>query len=174
MPEENKKYQNKRHSLLIWITIGLFILLEFVIAHALRFDGKDLMHNDLCFKYLGCNAGFFGYDALVHLTSGIFEAPILIWLYEKYYNIGLFHDLKRHDFLRNLVILIALITLICFGWEMVEFLYDQFRMDILHQTLFIPGHLNNLVQPSDTDTMGDITFGMLGGIIGGFISFWNN
>jgi hypothetical protein len=173
-PKENEYNQNKKLTLIVWITIGLFFLLEFVIANVFRIDGKNLIDNSLCFKYLGCNVGFFGYDALVHFTAGIFEAPLIIWLFEKYYHISLFHNAGSHTFWKNLIILIALLVLIAYSWEIIELSYDQFRIIFLHQILFIPDHLNKLLQPSNIDTMGDIFCSTMGGIIGGFISRWTN
>ncbi|HEU5114353.1 MAG TPA: hypothetical protein VFT82_01145 [Candidatus Paceibacterota bacterium] len=136
----------------------LFILLAFcflVLFGASKIFG--LMRNALCYPYLGCNIGFFGYDALLHFVSGMMEVAGLVWLGLRY-RLYSFQD----RFWKNAVFLIALIALIAVSWEFVEFAYDHFRMDILHTNLTNP---NQMAQASNSDTMGDIFFSMLGSAI---------
>jgi uncharacterized membrane protein YjdF len=161
-----KNLVKDRLTLIVWLTIGLFVLFEFVLGNGYRPNGIDLMNNIRCFKYLGCNAGFFGYDALVHFTAGIFEAPLLIWIFKRYYHINLFHD-GPSDFWKNVFILIAVLAFLAFGWEMIEFIFDSYRAGILHQNLLVP---NRLLQASDADTMGDMFFSIIGGVIGAFVT----
>ena len=117
------------------------------------------MENSICFKYLGCNAGFFGYDALVHFLAGMMEAVFILWLAKKFPK---FNFLQR-SFWKNAIILIALVTLLGVGWEFLEFGYDQARINLLHHDLLHP--TNSLRQAGNTDTMGDLFFGLLGAAI---------
>jgi hypothetical protein len=166
--EKNKKH--KRLTLLVWITIGIFLLLEIILGENIRTsNGLRLMQNGQCFKFLGCNNGFFGYDALVHFCAGIFEAPLIIWLFNKYYHINLFHKTGGSNFWKNVFILIALLVLVAFSWETIELCVDQFRIQILHQVLVVYGQFNHLAQATNIDTMGDMFFSTLGGIISGYI-----
>jgi hypothetical protein len=108
-----------------------------------RFFG--FMSDATCFHYLGCNAGFFGYDALTHFVCGIVIA------------------LGLKDKTKNLLELLAYAALIGVCWEILEFGYDHFRMVVLHMNLTNP---NTLSQPSNVDTMGDLIFGLLGTFFG--------
>ncbi len=118
-----------------------------------------LMDNSLCFKYLGCNAGFFGYDAFVHFLGGIMETVFILWLARKSPK---FNFLQK-NFLKNAVLLVALVALLSVGWEIGEFGFDHVRMDILHQDLLHP--TNRLRQASNSDTMGDLFFTLFGATV---------
>ena len=116
--------------------------------------GPSLMTNDKCFSWLGCNIGFFGYDALIHFISGTMDVALIIWLMTKFPSFSLFHN----RFWKNLLTVVALVALIAVLWEILEFSHDYFRMNILHENLTTP---NTLDQPSNTDTMGDMTLSLL-------------
>lgn len=118
-------------------------------------DIWGMMRNSQCFKYLGCNAGFFGFDALVHFLAGILFITFVLWLFHKYPKLNLLHG----DFWKNAIILLAIVALLGVTWEIMEFSADHIRMNILHENLTHPNHL---AQPSNSDTMGDLTFGLLG------------
>lgn len=122
-----------------------------------------LMYNGLCFRYLGCNIGFFGYDAVVHFFSGILEAIFLIWLCHKFPKTNILHE---DSVWKNIVVLIAFVALLAVTWELLEFSADHFRMYILHENLTNP---NILAQPNNSDTMGDFTFGLSGAFLGAFL-----
>lgn len=139
--------------------LGTFLVSVFTLAEVIGGHSFGWMDNSRCFKYLGCNAGFFGYDALIHFLGGMIEAVFILWLAKKFPK---FNFLQK-NFWKNAVILIALIALLSVGWEFVEFGYDHVRMDILHQDLLYP--TNRLRQPSNSDTMGDLFFGLFGAAV---------
>lgn len=131
------------------------IVLIFMVMWIVSVRGPTLISNDKCFAVLGCNVGFFGYDALLHFVSGIMDAVVIVWLARKFPSISLFHQ----RFWKNFLIVIALVALIAVSWEFGEYCHDQFRMNVLHENLTMPNHLD---QPSNADTMGDLTFSILG------------
>lgn len=118
------------------------------------------MDNSLCFKYLGCNAGFFGYDALVHFFGGMMETIFILWLAKKSPKFNFFLSQRLR---KNFIILFALIALLSVGWEFMEFGYDRARMDVFHEDLLHP--TNRLRQASNSDTMGDLFFGLFGAAV---------
>ena len=56
----------------------------------------------------------------------------------------------------------ALAALIAVSWEFGEFCNDQFRVNVLHMNLVNTNHLD---QPSNADTMGDMTFSVVAAAI---------
>jgi hypothetical protein len=152
---------------MVGLSVGLFILLEYVGGNLIHIDGVKMMANGLCYRYLGCNNGFFGYDAVVHFSSGIMDAALILWLMHKFGRLDVFRHDEKNVYIKNITILIGLLLIIGFGWEMIELMYDGFRVNILHMQLLVP---NRLAQPTDADTMGDIFFGVCGGVLGGFLS----
>jgi hypothetical protein len=139
---------------LLIISASIFALFEFVDGHLF-----GLMNNALCFKYLGCNAGFFGYDAIAHFASGIIEIIFILWLAKKTSRFNFLHN----NFWKSVLILMAIVALIGVGWEILEFVGDHVRMYVFHEDLLRPA--NRLFQPSNSDTVGDLTFGLLGATI---------
>ena len=118
-------------------------------------DIWGMMKNSQCFKYLGCNAGFFGFDAFVHFLAGILFIMFVLWLFHRYPKLNLLHA----NFWKTAVILLAIVALLGVTWEVIELAADHIRMDVLHENLT---HPNRLAQPSNGDTMGDLTFALLG------------
>ena len=110
------------------------------------------------FSTFGCNVGFFGYDAGVHFVSGVAEATLIVWLMRRFSSLSLFHD----RFWKNFLMIVAIVALVGCLWEIGEFGRDQFRMGVLHENLTSP---NTLDQPNNNDTMGDLTFSILGAVI---------
>lgn len=135
------------------------IFLGAVVAFSLaEFVGGGIFHlmrNENCFRFLGCNAGFFGYDALVHFLAGIMEMAFLFWLRTK-----LKKDFLHGIYFYDMAILVAFLALMAVSWELVEFCFDQFRLYVLHVNLLVPNHL---AQPSNADTMGDMFFSIFSG-----------
>ncbi len=122
------------------------------------------MRNSECFRYLGCNVGFFGYDALVHFVGGITIALGFFWLGGRHSKNSFFHD---GGFWKNLITILAITALIGITWEMLEYSFDMFRTVVLHIDLFHP--INQAAQASNSDTMGDLTFGLLGALVSAFV-----
>ncbi len=149
----NKK--NVWISIFLLISLAVFVFFEFIAGHLLW----PAMNNSSCLNYLGCNAGFFGYDALVHFTAGIMETAFILWLINKYPNLNSF----QYKFARNLFMFSCLIIFIGVFWEFFEFALDHIRMDLLHLDLLHP--INRLYQASNDDTMGDLFFGWLASIL---------
>ena len=146
---------NKDKGLAIFI---LVITVIFLIMAYLGTHGPVLTSNFACYKYLGCNIGFFGYDALQHFASGIMLTSVIIWIMRNFPSLSLF----QNKFWKNFLILVALSALIAFIWEFGEFSFDQFRMKILHENLISE---NRLDQPTNNDTMGDMTFAVVATIL---------
>ena len=118
--------------------------------------------NSQCYKYLGCNLGFFGYDAIEHFLFGVAIVWVLVWFFQKYPKFSLF-DNKRW---KNIFIIITLIALISVVWALLKFTHDAIRINILHQTLVNwKLHINFLDQPSNANTMGDFFFNLFGAVI---------
>ncbi len=138
--------------------------LVFFIAEFFGDSWFNLMANSNCFKYLGCNIGFFGYDAIVHFFSGVFEVLLIVWLCTRFAKFSILH---AGNAWKNAFILISAVALLSVGWEIFEFSADQFRMKILGYNLTNP---NVLAQPSNSDTMGDFTFALSGFLAGAMIT----
>ena len=135
----------------------------FLVLWTLGKWGPHFIANDRCYAILGCNAGFFGYDALLHFVSGIMITSLIIFFSIKFSAANFFHD----GFWKNMIVVVSLIAMIAVFWEIAELGHDQFRMKVLHENLRVP--TNRLDQPSNDDTMGDITFAILGGTITGVV-----
>jgi len=148
---------NRIFNIFTLVLIIIFLIISFLGTH-----GPILMANNKCYQFLGCNSGFFGYDALVHFVSGIMDATLIVWLMKKFPPINLFHN----NFWKNLLVVITMVVFIAFCWELCELSHDQFRMKVLHENLISE---NRLDQPSNDDTMGDITFSILGAAITVFV-----
>ena len=130
--------------------VSLFCFTLFILG-----DSFGQMNNSNCFKLMGCNAGFFGYDAFVHLISGMMQATFILWLARRYTRFNILHN----SFWKSFFVIVATVALIGLCWEMLEFLGDRFRIFILHINLFTP---NKLFQASNADTMGDMIFALIG------------
>ena len=152
----NPEFSDK-NNLTLSVLAVIFVTI-FVIASILGNHGPTLMSNDKCFRFLGCNIGFFGYDAAVHFVSGIMDMTLIVWLMRKFSSLSLFQD----RFWKNFLITIAIVALLAFSWELFEFGHDQFRIKILHENITNP---NTLDQPTNSDTMGDMTFSLIGAAI---------
>lgn len=153
------KYMNEpsisKHPWHGYLITGLLALFLFM---SLGCDQLGLMNNDACFPILGCNAGFGGFDALVHLVSGASEVVIVIWLIRTWPKV----NILTNTYWKNIVILSAIVLLLSFFWELSEYIGDWGRMYIWHHDLI---HPNMLYQASDADTMGDMTFSFVGALI---------
>ncbi len=139
----------------MWVIVSTFI---FITVQFIGGDVFGLSRSGRCFALLGCNAGFFGYDAFVHFVAGITLALLIIWLGKVYPGLRVISA----NFWKSVIIVIALCALIETGWEVFEFGVDHVRMDILHQNLV---SANQLLQTNNSDTMGDETFNLIGGVV---------
>ena len=149
--------KDEKKDLVLNITLAIAVLIFFTGVILGKF-GPVLIANAKCYKFLGCNAGFFGYDAVLHFVSGIVDATAIIVFFRKFPKLSLF----RTNFWKNLIIIAALTALISLSWEIGEFSHDQFRINILHENLVATNHLD---QPSNADTMGDMTFAEIASIL---------
>ena len=140
----------------------IFVVIFLILSVFLGTFGPQLMIDGKCYPFLGCNSGFFGYDALVHFISGIMDAALIIFLFKKFSSTNLFNG----NFHKNLIIIVSIVISISFLWEVIEFSHDQLRMKVLNIDLV---SLNKLDQPSNEDTMGDITFSIIGATITAFV-----
>lgn len=123
--------------------------------------------NTACSKYLGCVSGFFGYDAFEHLFFGIAAALAILWLCARFPKYSILHEKRWKAFLT----VVAIVALIAVLWEILECAHDYFRIDVLGEHLFnFRLHINTLDQPTNLDTMGDITFSLIGSIVGFFLT----
>ncbi len=136
-------------------TAAIFVIAIFLLGWALGIRGPILIDNYKCYALLGCNMGFFGYDAALHFWSGIMDVVLIIWLTRKFPSFNLFH----RRFWKNFLIIISLVAFISVAWEFGELCHDQYRMKVLHINLTTPDHLD---QPTNDDTVGDMTFAIVG------------
>lgn len=141
------------------VSFTAYVLGEFVGGHIL----ENLMSNQACYPYLGCNVDFGGYDAIVHFFIGVMKVAIILWLVKEYPKWNIF----RGSFFENLVVFIALLALLGVVWEMMEFVYDAVGVHSFHLSQANP---NQLAQASNADTMGDMFFDLLGGTLA--VLFW--
>ncbi len=115
--------------------------------------------NSACYPYLGCDSGFFGYDALEHFLFGFAAVWLLVWFFRKYPRYSLLHS----TFWKSAMSILAMVAFIAVIWEMLECFRDAYLLDLAHaQLLDFKLRLNLLAQPSNIDTMGDLTFTLLG------------
>ena len=155
----------KSFRLVFLFALSFFLYTLFIIAPCIW---PFLMNNTTCYKYLGCNAGFFGYDAIQHLLFGPFLLFAIIWFCKKFPK----YSILQKERWKNIVILIAIITFVALLWELCEFVHDSYNVTILHERLFnYRLHINSLDQPSNQDTMGDMFFNIFGAVIGIFAYF---
>lgn len=118
--------------------------------------------NSACYPYLGCDSGFFGYDAIEHLLFGLAMVWILVWLFQKFPQ----YSLLDTKFFKSGIILVICVTFIAVIWEMGELVRDAYLLDVMQQQLInFRLHINYLAQPSNFDTMGDLSFNLLGSIL---------
>jgi hypothetical protein len=130
-----------------------------VTSYGELFDGAP---NSGCYPYLGCDSGFFGYDALEHFLFGFAAVWIIVWLCQKFPR----YSILNEEFWKSVLILVALVTFIEVIWEIGECFRDAYLLDIVHEQLLnFRLHINYLAQPSNFDTMGDITFNLLGSLL---------
>ena len=147
-----------------------FLLLStFIIWFCVTFFGEFLYFwagNSTCSKYLGCVAGFAGYDAFEHLFFGILATFSIVWLCRHFPKYSILDSNKWKNFL----VIIATIALVSVLWEITECAHDALRVDVLHEALRnFSLHVNYLDQPTNLDTMGDLTFSLIGSIVGFFL-----
>lgn len=118
--------------------------------------------NSACYSYLGCDAGFFGYDALEHFLFGFAAVWGIILASQKSPEYSILHA----DFLKSAITLVAIVALLGVVWEIGECFRDSYLLDIAHERLLDLGrHINYLAQPSNIDTMGDLSFALLGSLL---------
>lgn len=135
------------------------VVWSLVTAYGEFFNGAP---NSACYPYLGCDEGFFGYDALEHFLFGLGAVWVLAWLCEKFPAISILHTAQW----KNVLVLVALVALLAVLWEAGEWFRDAYLLDIAHQPLLnLRLHINFLAQPSNFDTMGDLSFALFGSII---------
>jgi len=124
--------------------------------------GPDLQDNALCFRYLGCNAGFGGYDALCHFLFGIAFALGIYWFCRRWPRYSILHE----QYWKGALVTLALVGLFAAVWECLEFTFDILAVIDLHHPLTHLQELQFLAQPTNADTVGDMFYGMLGAICG--------
>jgi len=146
---ENSRIQRRHLGRKLCVIVPIFLF------GTIGGDIFGLMSNQACYTLFGCNVGFFGYDAMMHLLSGLVEVTLILWLVRKKPALNPFSS----SFTKNVVIMVAICVLLGVLWELGEFTFDSYRIYVLHQDLF---HPNLLAQASNSDTMGDLTFGMAG------------
>jgi len=138
-----------------WTAVSVSV---FVVAQFVGGDIFELSRNGRCFTLLGCNAGFFGYDALVHFLAGIMFAIFIVWLGESHPRFGFISA----NFWKSAVIVVALCTLIGTGWEIWEFGIDHLGSNVLRESFVLTGQL---LQSGNSDTVGDEAFNLIGSVV---------
>ena len=145
-----------RVGILAFVSTAIWVA---VISYGEFFDGAP---NSACYPYLGCDSGFFGYDALEHFLFGFAVVWIIVWLCKKFPT----YSILNETCWKSALILVALVVSIEVVWEIGECFRDAYLLDIAHvQLLNFQLHINYLAQPSNFDTMGDMTFNLLGSLL---------
>ncbi len=147
-------FKASRLDIAFFSSILLFATAEFFADSFFWF-----IENSRCFHYLGCNAGFLGYDIVVHFFGGVFEAMLVVWIGEKYLHLNILHN----RFWKNALIIVMAVAFFAVIWELYEFILDNFAASFLNH---IPPSFNQLAQPGNGDTIGDMIFGILGALTG--------
>ncbi|MFZ2804472.1 MAG: hypothetical protein WA001_04570 [Patescibacteria group bacterium] len=123
--------------------------------------------NATCSAALGCVSGFFGFDAFEHLFFGVALALVIVFLCMRFPKYSILHSERW----KTVLTIVATVVLVSVLWEIFECIHDAFRVDILHEALSnLRLHIDLLDQPSNLDTMGDLSFAMLGSVIGFFLT----
>lgn len=123
--------------------------------------------NGECSKYFGCITGFFGYDAVEHFVTGLASVWILVWLCRRFPK----YSILQSEKFKSVLFILSFIMLCAVIWEFVECAHDIVRQSVFHEVLFNRRlHIDLLDQPTNLDTMGDLSFNMLGSIIALFFA----
>jgi len=150
----------------MWITLIIYVLADLFGEFA---PATGWGFNTQCLRFIGCTTGFFGFDAIEHLLSGFVIFLVLLLFFRKYPQWSPLTGVWWKDAL----ILIAAVNLISFAWELVECAHDVFRVAILHERLYsVRLNIDLLDQPTNLDTMGDMTFNVLGSAIAALFAWW--
>jgi hypothetical protein len=144
--------KDSRAATWLGITFGLIFFFVSVIGGELLKLNKD----GLCFKFFGCNNGFFGFDGWSHFLAGLACASLAILLFKKYPHLNILQAGNK-TFWKNVIIILAIIALIGIVWEGVEFTYDHLRL-LAGINLYNP---YDFAQPTNIDTMGDLLLSLL-------------
>lgn len=158
MFKNTKNYVFKHVTLYAVLGTGVFLLVCAFGEGLISTYGS----NAICNRYLGCNAGFFGFDLVEHFLFGVCAIWVLVWFFKKFPEYSLFTSTRW----KNIVILLAFVVFVSVLWEIVECVYDVFRFDILWQPLLnFKIDLHILAQPTNLDTMGDLSSGAIGALV---------
>lgn len=147
--------RSQRGILTIFVILcALFALLEFVLGITYGW-----MASERCFPLLDCNIGPFGFDALVHFTSGLATGVFFALLVRG--------SLREKTLRRQLFDLLVFGFCIVFAWELIEWIGDLINFGaIIGNFLDIP---NQVLQLSRLDTIGDVIFGSIGTFLAGVL-----
>jgi hypothetical protein len=141
------------------MTVASTALFAAVTTYGEFFEGAP---NAACYLFLGCDEGFFGYDALEHFLFGFAAVWIIVRLCELFPRYSILPD----EYWKCGLIVLSLVALVAVGWEFCEWFRDAYLLDIAHQPLLnLRLHINYLAQPSNFDTMGDLSFTLLGSFL---------
>lgn len=143
----------------MWVSLIVYILAD-ILGEFLTSTGWGF--NASCIKFIGCTDGFFGFDAVEHFLSGFVILLVLLLFFRKYPKWSPLTGVWWKD----AIILIMAVNMISFLWELLECAHDVFRLAVLHERLYsVRLNIDLLDQPSNLDTMGDMTFNVLGSIV---------
>ena len=93
--EVNRFNQSDRHlNIITGFLVGFFL-----IGWILGIRGPVFIVNYKCYAFLGCNMGFFGYDAALHFVSGLMDVALLLWLVRKFPALNIFQERFWKNFL---------------------------------------------------------------------------
>lgn len=148
----------------VYSRVGIFAATSAAVWIAVTTFGElfDGAPNSACYPYLGCDSGFFGYDALEHFLFGFAAVWTIVWVCQRFSQ----YSILNASYWKTGLILVASTVLIAVIWEIGECFRDAYLLDIAHETLLnFARHINYLAQPSNIDTMGDLTFNLLGSLL---------
>ena len=147
-----------------WLTPTLFISVPIFLFCTVGIDILGWIGKALCNPYLGCDSGFFGYDGLMHFLGGAILVITILWLMKRYPAINFLEE-KPY---KNFIIFISMVMFVEVLWEIMEFVFDQVRIYIFHWNI----HIEYLAQPSNADTIGDLTLSLIGTLVMATIFKW--
>ena len=123
--------------------------------------GPDFENNVACYQYIGCNAGFGGYDAICHFVFGITVAVGAIWFSKRHPRRTLLSDSPA----KSVFLILAYMALLAVVWEMCEFAYDYLTVIDLAHPLMNADEIQFFAQPTNADTIGDIFWSLFGTLL---------
>lgn len=154
--ENKKRIQDQQFDFAFYTILFLYCFL--IVFKFFEETVFNIANGSGCFGILGCDAGFFGYDGVVHFFAGLVETVGIVWIIYKHPQYNIF----KKTFLKSSLIVVGIVSLITILWESQEYIADLFEGSTIHTIVY----LGASAQSGLSDTMGDIILGFFGSVMG--------